>query len=100
MTTHTNSENKGAAESGFQLRVLVFREGEAYVAQCLEKDICVQGKDLEQLFKRLSGTLYLEIPHMGDIPSAPNKFLEMWETGQAMSHKEFLEAPIETRMAA
>lgn len=83
------------------LRVIVFQEEfeeeKKFIAQCLEKDICVQGKDLEELFKRLSTTIYLEVPHMENIPSAPGKFFEMWEEGEVLAHQEFLEAPIEAR---
>ena len=87
------------------LRVIIFREGDAYVAQCLEKDICVQGKNLEELSKRLSGTIGLERLYIENIPRAPNKFFEMWERGMAMSHEEFLtkelpETQIETRKLA
>lgn len=86
------------------LRVLIFEEKfegkEMLAAQCLEKDICVQGKNLEELFKRLTATIYLEVPYMGNIPSAPNKFLEMWKNGEALAHQDFLEAPIEARKMA
>ncbi|MCY4049457.1 MAG: hypothetical protein OXF24_07710 [Hyphomicrobiales bacterium] len=83
------------------LRVIVFEEGlenaKMFVAQCLEKDICVQGRDLKELFKRLNATIYLELPHMGTISPAPDKFLGMWEEGEVLAHEKFLEAPIEAR---
>lgn len=83
------------------LRIIIFREGfeeeKKLVAQCLEKDICVQGRDLRELFKRLSATIYLEVPHMKDMPSTPDKFFEMWEKGKVLAHQGFLEAPIEVR---
>ena len=86
------------------LRVVIFeeefRDVKMLVAQCLEKDICVQGKDLEELFKRLTATIYLEVPHMGNISSAPDKFFEMWKSGEILAHQDFLEAPIEARKMA
>lgn len=36
------------------IRVLAFREGEAWVAQCLEYDISAQGPDFETAMKRLT----------------------------------------------
>ena len=65
------------------LRAIIFKEEGKFVAQCLEKDICVQGDDLQMLFKRLTGTIYLETPHMGNIPQAPEEFFDMWEKGAA-----------------
>lgn len=86
------------------LRVIIFEEelenAKVFVAQCLEKDICVQGKNLKELFRRLTATIYLEVPHMGNIFPAPDKFLEMWEKGEAFAHEKFLEAPIEARQLA
>lgn len=86
------------------LRVIIFEEevkdAKMLVAQCLEKDICVQGKDLEELFKRLSATIYLEVPYMENISSAPDKFFEMWKNGKTLAHQEFLKAPIAARKMA
>lgn len=83
------------------LRVVIFEEkiedAEVFVAQCLEKDICVQGKDLKKLFRRLTATVFLEVPHMENISPAPDKFFKMWEKGRVLVHEKFLEAPIEAR---
>ena len=83
------------------LHIIIFREGfeeeKKLVAQCLEKDICVQGRDLKELFKRLSATIYLEVTHVEGMPSIPDKFFEMWEKGEVLAHQGFLEAPIEVR---
>jgi len=71
------------------LRVLVFEEelGEEkmFVAQCLEKNIGAQGKDLDELFERLSATIFLEIPYMDRISPAPDKYFSMWKEGEMLS---------------
>lgn len=87
-------------ESGV-LRAIVFEEeikdAKMFVAQCLEKDICVQGKDMEELFKRLTATICLETPHMGDISPAPGRFFEMWKNGEALARHDSPEVPIAAR---
>ena len=86
------------------LRAIIFEEevkdAKMFVAQCLEKDICVQGKDLEELFKRLTATICLEAPHMGDISPAPDKFFEMWKKGEEVACQGSLEVPIAARKIA
>lgn len=74
------------------IRAVMFREGDMWVAQCLEYDIGAQGKDLADLAKRLALTIELErsesINRLGKpfagIDPAPERFHEMWErrTGQ------------------
>lgn len=90
-------------ESGV-LRAIILEEevkdAKKFVAQCLEKDICVQGKDLEELFKRLTATIRLETPYMGDISPAPERFFEMWKNGEALAHHDSLEMPIAARKIA
>ena len=75
-------QDKNQGGSDF-FRAIIFKEQGKYVAQCLEKDICVQGADLPTLFKRLTGTIHLETPHMGSIPPAPKRFFDMWKDGEA-----------------
>jgi len=69
------------------IRAIVFREGNWYVAQCLEVDIATQAKSLgalrEELERMLKG--YGEVareeqaqPFAG-LPEAPKKFHDMWE---------------------
>ena len=70
-----------------ELRVVVFREGDYWVAQCLEYDIGAQAKDLSDLQARFALTLEAErqesIKHHGKpfagIDPAPRHFHEMWE---------------------
>ncbi len=65
------------------LRVVVFKDGEAWIAQALEHDICVQAVDLVQLQSRFEMTLEAEIEHSGGdlsaLSAAPQEFQDMWE---------------------
>jgi hypothetical protein len=74
------------SESG-QIRVLVSKEGDQWVAQCLEYDIGAQAPDLDQLRNRLIATIEDEFeesmrrhgkPFVG-IDKAPSYFYEQWE---------------------
>ena len=74
------------SESG-QIRVLVSKEGDHWVAQCLEYDIGAQALDLDQLRNRLIATIEEEIeesmkrhgqPFAG-IGPAPQYFHELWD---------------------
>lgn len=80
------------------LRVVVFREGDVYIAQCLEIDIATQAPDIIDLIERLSLTidaecaLSLELgkqPFEGIAP-APNYFHSLWENRSAsLAHFKF-----------
>lgn len=69
------------------LRVVVFKDGDMYVAQCLEHDICAQAADIKTLRHRLDAAVDAERDHarqMGktisdSLAPAPEHFLEMWE---------------------
>jgi hypothetical protein len=70
-----------------QLRVVVYKEGDLYVAQCLEFDIATQAIDLDVLLERLDLTIDAECgmskestgkPFDG-IPPAPNYFHGLWD---------------------
>lgn len=70
-----------------QIRVLVTKEGDYWVAQCLEYDIGAQARDPNELAKRLIAALEAErqetvkrhgCPFAGIAP-APHHFFEAWE---------------------
>ena len=74
------------------IRAIMFREGEIWVGQCIEYDICAQAPSLADLHKRLMNTVAYECertihlfgtPFMGISP-APRHFEEMWNN-QAMA---------------
>jgi hypothetical protein len=69
-----------------QIRVLVAKEGDYWVAQCLEYDIGAQARDLDQLRNRLIATIedeFEESMHrrgklFDGIDPAPQYFHELW----------------------
>jgi hypothetical protein len=69
------------------LRVVVFREGDVYIAQCLEIDIATQAVDIPELLERLELTIDAECALSRDqgkspfdgIAPAPNYFHGLWE---------------------
>jgi hypothetical protein len=70
------------------IRVIVFRETDHYVAQCLDYDIATQAKTLEGLVDRLELTLDAEFAICEEdgmqpnkaIPAAPNYYHELWDS--------------------
>lgn len=70
-----------------KLRVVIFYDGGAWVAQCLEYDIGAQAKDLAELQRRFDVAVRTELaeslerngaPFKG-IGPAPKFFHDMWE---------------------
>lgn len=69
------------------IRVIVFRENEMYIAQCIDYDIATQAKNIDELIDRLELTVEAEFayceelgqePHKVIVP-APNYYHELWE---------------------
>ena len=69
------------------LRVIVFREGDVYVAQCIEYDIAAQGATIESVIDRLELTIDAEFAFCGEdgkepresISPAPVYYHKLWE---------------------
>jgi hypothetical protein len=76
---------KSAADGQQTVRVVVFREADVYVAQCIEYDIATQAKDLSTLIERLDLTIDAECAMsrergeapFANIPPAPNYFHDL-----------------------
>jgi hypothetical protein len=79
------------------LRVVVFREEDVYVAQCLEHDICVQADSLPKLQKRFEATLRLEGDDLDSIDPAPLRFHDLWVSAEALESED---VHTEMRLAA
>jgi hypothetical protein len=69
-----------------QVRAILFREGDVWVGQCIEYDICTHADNLTNLNKKLEMTIQMQrdrsIERYGSpfagIPPAPPRFEEMW----------------------
>jgi hypothetical protein len=60
------------------IRIIAFKEGESWVAQCLEHDVCAQAGDLDTVRARIEVAIQAEAP-LKDLPSAPAHFFELWD---------------------
>lgn len=69
------------------IRTVVYREGDVYVAQCLEYDISTQASDLDTLLERIDLAIDAEcamcadmgLPPLEGIAPAPNYFHDLWD---------------------
>ena len=68
-----------------QIRIVAFKEGDCWIAQCLEVDVSAQANDLDTLKGRIEVALEGERP-LKDLPRAPERFFEMW--GQISGFKQ------------
>lgn len=70
------------------MRVVITKEGDQFVGQVLEHDICSQGATIDQLMDRLGMTIQLESDARGgtlaDIAPAPHEFHKIWEEGRRL----------------
>jgi hypothetical protein len=70
-----------------QVRVVVFKDGDSWVAQCLEYDIGAQASSLDELHDRLLVTFFAECEEsharngepLKGIDAAPQYFHDMWD---------------------
>lgn len=60
------------------IRVIAFKDGDQWVAQCLEHDVCAQADDLDTLRRRIEIALEAESP-LANLPAAPQHFHNMWD---------------------
>lgn len=75
-----------------KIRVILFKDGDAWIAQGLEHDICAQAPSMNELYGRFEVAVHLESEEVGGldrIPPAPAKFHEMWETKAAAHNPEW-----------
>ena len=86
-----------------QLRVVAFQENDSWIAQCIDFDLCVQGKDLAQAKRRMTALIRLEASYtkekFGDcfagLDPAPDYFAAMFEGAE-----ESLVGEMDFRLAA
>jgi hypothetical protein len=83
------------------IRAIVFKEGDFYVAQCLEYDIAAQGTDLEAAIDRLELTVEAEFETCaldGKAPKdcicpAPNYYHQLWDARSLELTRVAVESP-------
>jgi len=65
------------------MRVLIRKEGDMFVGQCLEHDICTQGGSVDELMSRLVQTIQIECQErdgsLEDIAPAPEEYHNIWD---------------------
>lgn len=69
------------------LRIVVFKEEDMFVAQCLEHDVAVQAPDMSTLQRRFEATLVHEGAGLEQLPPAPDRFHKMWDEGLDLESK-------------
>jgi hypothetical protein len=86
-----------------QLRVVAFQEGDGWIAQCVDYDLCVQGKNLAQAKRRMTALIRLEAEYTKDkngeyfagLDPAPDYFFAMFDGAE-----EALIGDMDFRLAA
>jgi predicted RNase H-like HicB family nuclease len=92
------------ARNNLQVRTVIFREGDWWVAQCLEFDIATQAKTLKDLAYDLQRVL---VGHMvvcrqegitpfTNLPKAPEKYWEMFSEGLELSAPQNFKLQLDT----
>lgn len=61
-----------------EMRAVIFREDQYWLAQILEHDLGVQADNLKDLVTRLSVALEAEAPSMARLAPAPKYFQDLW----------------------
>ncbi len=65
------------------LRIVLYREDDLWIGQCLEHDIRAQATGIEELENRLVATIEAHKKQSGDdlddISPAPDVFFDMWD---------------------
>jgi len=89
-----------------EIRVVLFREGDMWVAQCVEYDIGAQGKDLADVVQRLQVTLNVEVqesiarnlPPFSGIDRSPSYIEEYWSKAGGAYNPRSLSSDSPSRM--
>jgi hypothetical protein len=99
----TQKEKTDMADAIKQLRVVAFQEGDSWIAQCVDYDLCVQGADLAQVKRRMTALIQLETDFttknngalFAGIDPAPDYFTAMFDGAE-----ESLAGEMDFRLAA
>lgn len=91
-----------------KIRAIVFKEGDLYVGQCLEYDICAQAPDIEALLARLDLTVEAEFAtcrQQGKTPrdliaEAPAYYHDLWDKRSIGLHRVSVSSSAAQRVEA
>lgn len=97
----------GCAVSDKAFRVVVYQEGESWIAQMLEHDICAQGPDLDTVRRRFIHTVNAEILEstksgkkpLEGIDPAPQRFEEFWQRRSSFAECDSAAADVPLQLA-
>jgi hypothetical protein len=86
------------------MRVVVYREGDVWIAQCIEHDISAQASDCQSVMRRLVATVNAECRYtlekhgtaLANIDPAPDVFKTMFE----QTERPLMADNLEYRIAA
>jgi hypothetical protein len=68
-----------------ELRILIYRDEDLYVGQCLEHDLCVQSREIDQIRRLIINqvefyeALFGASGGLSKVPPAPAEFFSAWE---------------------
>ena len=101
----TTMPSQGSTQIEVKVTAVIFPEGDQYIAQGLEFDICVFGKTIEiaqrrfvrALMSTAAATIEQNKTCMQDIPAAPQKYWDMFKRAHLRVERvEHEDAPIRT----
>lgn len=84
------------------IRVIAYRDGEAWMAQCIEYDICAHGADFDSAMRRLTATVNAECRHtlvkhgeeFAGIDPAPTLFADWFDAAEQTLRTDSMELRI------
>ena len=90
-----------SAPTTLHVSVLIMREGDHWVAQCLEYDIAAQATSLDALkhaFARtFAGQIAVDLHHkrlpLQGIPQAPRRYFDLFEGAHRLAERHLLPLP-------
>ena len=86
------------------LRILIYKEDTLFVGQCIEHDICVQSKDMDQIRRLMAHQVAFYEAHGGlsQVDPAPKEFEDAWDhtTGDPIPVNLTGNGQAKTKMAA
>lgn len=74
------------------LRILVYKDEEKFIAQCVDFDICTQADDMDTLKTRMNDLIECELEEANEtrqaLDPAPERFPKIWDQQGSHAYKE------------